>query len=430
MPSFNFNAIYEPVFFSDHRYKDIWGGRGRGGSHFGTDYFLYRITRPEYFRGYFIRQVFNDIKGSLFQDIRDRIAENETLDIHDFRINEMNYSLVYLPTGNRIISKGIGGQKQRTAKMKSLAGATHVLIEEADEIGESDFDQLDLSLRTVKTERIEIIRIFNPPSKNHWIWRDYNLVEERVRIGGEERVYYRAEPKAASDVLSICSTYHSNAVNMQESTIKKLESFRDTDAEYYCTQVLGLISEGARGRIYSGWLPIPDEEYRALDLPKAYAVDFGYSEDPSAVLEVKYGKDCRYFREMLYATGLDSIMFAKRLVDLGVTEKDLIVADPGNGGDLRIAELRRGWKGVEGYPNLRFNIHPTLKGPGSVNFGIGRVKSCKNYMTESSKNGWHEYREYRWAPDADKNPTDTPEDKNNHLMDCRRYFELNKGRLY
>lgn len=430
MPSFNFNAIYEPFFFSKCRYKDVWGGRGRGGSHFGTDYFLAKLTRPEYFRGYFVRQTFNDIKDSLFQDIKDRIEENGTLSVDDFKINDANYSLVYKPTGNKIISKGVSGEKKRTAKMKSLAGATHVLIEEADEVGESEFDQLDLSLRTVKTERIEIIRIFNPPSKNHWIWRDYNLTETKVAIGGEEKIYYRAEPKTASDLLSVFSTYHENVRNLQESTINKFEAFKRTDPEYYCTQVLGLISEGAKGRIYSGWQIMADGAYDELDLPKVYAIDFGYSGDPSAILEVKYGKDCRYFKELLYEPGLGSIAFAKKLIDVGITNSDMIIADPGNGGDLRIADLRRGWPDVEGYPNLRFNIRAAIKGPGSIKAGINKVKDCVNYMTEGSKNGWHEYREYKWSLDADKNPTDMPEDRNNHLMDCRRYFELCKGRYF
>jgi phage terminase large subunit len=432
MPSFNFNAIYEPVFFSQNRYKDIWGGRGRGGSHFGTDYFLFLITQKNYFRGYFVRQIFDDIKGSLFQDIKDRIEENKTLDINDFKINEANYSLTYKPTGNQIISKGVSGQKQRTAKMKSIAGATHVLIEEADELGQTDFDQLDLSLRTVKTKKIEVIRIFNPPYKDHWIWkRDYNLIEKKIKVGSEEKIYYTAEPKSKSDVLSIHSTYMDNIVNLQESFVSEIESRKDTDMEYYCTQVLGLISEGVKGRIYSGWKIISDKEYDELDLPKVYAIDFGYSDHPSAILEVKYSKNYRYFRQLLYESHLDNISFAKRLIDLGVSPTtDIIVADPGNGGDLRIAELRRGWRGIEGYPNLCFNIRSTIKGPGSIKFGINKVKECHNYMTESSKDGWTEYQEYKWALDINKNPTDNPVDENNHLMDCRRYFELCKGKFY
>jgi phage terminase large subunit len=429
MPSFNVNRLYKEVFITKCRYIDVWGGRGRGGSHFGTDYFLHLITRPEYFRGYFIRQKLNDIKDSLFQDIKDRINENESLNLEDFKINEANYSLVYVPTGNKIISKGVSADRTRTAKMKSLAGATHVLIEEADEIGESEFDQLDLSLRTIKTENIQIIRIFNPPSKAHWIWRDYNLVDEKLTMNGIEYTCFHATPKSDKSVLSIHSTYHNNLNNLQESTVVKLESFKESNPEYYISQVLGRILEGAKGRIYYGWKLITDDEYNTLDLPKVYAIDFGYSEDPTAVLEVKYKNHYRYFKELLYETGLDNLSLAKRLRDFGIKD-DLIIADPGAGGDLRIAELRRGWRDVDGYPDLRFNIRSTIKGHGSVNFGINKVKECVNHMTESSTNGWNEFREYKWALDADKNPTDTPEDKNNHLMDCRRYFELCKGRFY
>lgn len=428
---FKFLNVYKPLIVSDTRYKDVWGGRGRGGSHFATDYALYLITQPRYFRGYFVRQTFNDIKDSLFQDIKDRIDENPDLDIEDFKINEANYSLVYKPTGNKINSKGIAGDKSRTAKMKSLAGATHVFIEEADEIGESDFDQLDLSLRTKKVDRVEIIRVFNPPPKNHWIWRDYNLEDVSISINGKEYVFCKAYPKQNSDITSVWATYHSNIKYLQQSTITKFESFKISNPEYYYNQVQGLISEGAKGRIYFGWNIISNDEYLKLDYPKVYVLDFGYSNDPNAILEVKYHKDHRYFKELLYETGLDNLQLAKRMKDLGINKDDLIVADPGAGGDLRIAELRRGFQNIDGYPDLYFNnIHPTIKGQDSINFGIGKVKGCQNYMTENSRNGWNEYQNYKYGLDSNKNPTNKPVDENNHLMDCRRYFELNKGVLY
>lgn len=418
---FRFNRVYAPVFRSEKRYVDVWGGRGRGGSHFGTDYFLFLITQPKYFRGYFVRQVLADVRDSLFRDFKDRIEENESLNIEDFHIQENSMRITYLPTGNTILAKGVSKDGSRTAKMKSLAGATHVLIEECDELGEGDFDQLDLSLRTVKAERVQIIRIFNPPSKRHWLWRDYNLTESDVEG------FYRAEAKEGSDVLSIWSTYRDNLSNIQSSTVAKFESFLRSNPEYYYNQVCGLISEGAKGRIYSGWQPIGDEAYRELDLPKVYALDFGYSEDPNALAEIKYDGECRYVRELLYETGLDNLELARRLHALGVGKSDLIIADPGGGGDLRIVELRRMW--ME-HPELRFNIRPAIKGPGSVNFGINKLKSAKVYLTESSVNGWNEYREYKWALDADKLPTDRPEDRNNHLMDAIRYAELAKGAVF
>lgn len=418
---FRFNHIYAPVFTTEKRYIDVWGGRGRGGSHFGTDYFLSLITQPNYFRGYFIRQVLADVRDSLFRDFKDRIEDNPSLDINNFHIQDNSMRITYIPTGNTILAKGVSKDGSRTAKMKSLAGATHVLIEECDELGESDFDQLDLSLRTIKAERVQIVRIFNPPSKRHWIWRDYNLVESNIEN------FYSAVPKTTSDVLSIWSTYKNNLSNIQQSTISKFESFKKSNPEYYYNQVRGLISEGAKGRIFSGWKPISDEEYNNLDLPKVYALDFGYSEDPNALVEIKYSNQHRYLKELLYETGLDNLALAERLYALGLRKTDLIIADTGGGGDLRIAEIRRGWKE---YPHLKFNIIAALKGPGSIKFGINKIKSSVTYMTESSKNGWNEYQEYKWLLDADKLPTDTPEDKNNHLMDAYRYAELAKGVKY
>lgn len=419
MIEFHFNEIYAPVFTTDKRIIDIRGGRGRGGSHFGTDYFLFLLTQANYFRGYFIRKTLNDIKTSLFQDIKDRIYENPGIEIADFHINENNYSLLYKPTGNMIISKGITGSKGRTAKMKSLAGATHVLIEEADEIDEQSFAQLNLSLRTTKSGHIQIIRIYNQPPRHHWIYKDYNLIETDVKG------YYRAEVKATSDVLSIFSTYHANMDNLHPSTVREFEAFKESAPDYYYNQILGLVGEGATGRIYSGWEHLTNAAFEALELPHAYIMDFGYGGAPTAVIEVKWHKDCLYIRELIYSRDLDSLELARMLRAKGISEQDMVVADYGSGGNIRIAELRRGT-----YDGLRYNIRATVKGSGSVQAGISKVKSAKVYMTEDSANGWAEYQEYCWLLDANGNPTDQPKKENDHIMDCIRYFEQAKGILF
>lgn len=422
------NTKYTPLYTEKARYKDLWGGRGRGGSHTGTDYFIYLITRPTYFRGYLLRYVSSDIRLSLYTGLKDRIRQNSTLNLEDFAFNENQLSVKYLPTGNTILSKGVAKDSGRTAAMKSLEGATHVLIEEADEIPEAEFDQMDLSLRTMESEEIEIIRIFNPPPKTHWIWRDYILEDFTINIKGVAQQFYTARPKIGSGILSIFGTYYDNIKNIHPSTITKFERFRETNPEYYWTVIRGYITDGARGRIYEGWKFIGTEAFETLELPYLFALDFGYSIDPNALQKIKYEGERRYCRELIYSAHLDNVSLAKRMRDVGVKPTDLVIADMGNGGDLRIAELRRGWRGIEGYPDLYFNIRPTLKGQGSINFGITRVKSCENYITEDSVNYANEYREYKWALDANKNPTDRPIDEKNHLMDGRRYAELVKGR--
>ena len=418
---FQFNGIYKDVFSTDKRYIDVLGGRGRGGSHFGTDYFLYLITCPEYFRGYFVRQVLSDIRDSLFRDFKDRIEENETLRLDDFHIQDNAMRIAYLPTGNTIMSKGVSKDGSRTAKMKSLAGATHVLIEEADEIKEQDFDQLDLSLRTVKAEKVQIIRIFNPPAKNHWIWRDYNLVDSGVDG------YYMPVVKSDANILSIWSDYHSNENNLQPSTVQKFESFKTTNPEYYYNQVRGLVPEGMKGRVYSGWIPMADDEFERIDSFPVHCLDFGYSEDPTALVKVKMVNDRIYAKELLYKTGIGDYELCGIMKSLGITPEDIIIADYGGGGDLRISNVRRMY---QVNPDYVFNIFPAIKGEGSIKAGISRIKECKVFATENSSNLWNEYQEYKWALDANGIPTDRPIDKYNHIMDAIRYGVLSKGSIW
>lgn len=444
-----FNQVYEPVFTTKARYIDIWGGRGRGGSHFGTEYFLHLITKPKYFRGYFVRQAFKDIRDSLFRDFKDRIAENDTVSIDDFHINENEMRILYRPTGNMIISKGVKADGERTAKMKSLAGATHVLGEEFDEIGEEDFDQLDLSLRTTKTDQVQIMRIFNPPGKTHWIWRDYILTDAIIKddAGNLVKGYFHAKSKSDANLLSVFSTYHDNLDNLQPSTVEKFESFKKRKPEYYYTVILGLISEGMKGRVFSGWQSISDEEFNAIDARSIIGQDWG-DPSPAGTVEAKIVNNRLYLRELNYEP-LTERGVANLYCRLGLID-EVIIADSAE--PLKVRRLRNGWTLSELSPAEQaeatatraenatpwkfaqllkgWNIFGAIKPPGSVKAGIDKIKDFDVYVTESSVNLWNEYREYRWALDKNKNPTDDPEDAHNHLIDPTRYVVTGKGRYY
>lgn len=431
-----FNELYQPLFTTNARYIDLWGGRGRGGSHTGTSYFLHLITKPHYFRGYFVRQHFNDIRDSLFQDFKDRIDENDTVDINDFSINENEMKIIYKPTGNKIISKGIKKDGNRTAKMKSLAGATHILMEEADESGEDDFDQMDLSLRTTKAEKIQIIRIFNPPGKEHWIWRDYNLLPapKPTDWGNDEFLYFKAYPRTDVSICSIFSTYEDNIDNIESRTIEKFESYKNRRPEYYYPVIKGLISEGMRGRIFNGWQPITNQQFNDINARSIIGQDWG-DPSPAGTVEIKIVKNRLYIRELNYDPGTVK-KIAIKYCGLGIKDEPVICdsAEPQN-----IQKLRTGWTRdeltdleIELYPQLLkgFNVYSVAKPPGSVTFGIDLLKEYEVYVTEDSVNMWNEYRNYKWALDKNKNPTDEPEDKNNHLIDPTRYVVFSKGRYF
>jgi phage terminase large subunit len=417
--SFNHSPIYQAVYTTDKPIIDLVGGRGRGGSFFGSDYFLFCMLTKPYFRGCFLRHALNDIRDSLYQDFKDRVDEKGLESLFSFHDQQMR--VVCTLNGNQIASKGIIGSGVRTAKLKSMAGFTHVLIEEADELDKAHFDQLFVSLRTVKADKIQVLRIFNPPPKAHWIWKDYNLTDSDV-VG-----YYSYAPKSDSNIEMVFGTYKDNAVNLANTTISRLESFNDE--EYYVI-TKGLISDGKAGRVYRDWKVITDADFDSVDCRSVYVVDFGYSSDPCAVIEVRWKDNQLYARELIYEPGLDDLTLAKQLVDMGITYNDLIIADYGNGGDLRIKNFVSGgngaWNNIESYESLNYGFSMVYaeKGAGSINAGIDFVKQYTVHLTEGSANAWKEVGSYSWAKGKLNEPTTHPVDKDNHIMDCIRYFAI------
>lgn len=422
--TFKFNKIYRPVFTTKARYIDIWGGRAAGRSHFGTSYFLFLITQPQYFRGCFLRNVFSDIRDSLFQDFKDRIEESDFED-KDFDINESKMSILYKPTGNTIISKGFKKSSgNRSAKLKSLAGITHVLVEEADENGEREVNKLDDSIRTNKIDNIQILFLHNPPGKNHWLCkRFYNLLDVELYDSTGKRIegYYKAIPKSNPDVLVIFSTYKDNVKNLNEKSIKKYEAYGDEsspffDEEQYYVDVCGLVPEGARGRIYRNWKPITTSFYNSLPYEEYIGLDFGFSDDETAIVRVKSHNNRNFFKEALYEKHLTNTMIGQRLKSLGIGKRTRIFADSSEP------------KSIQELKDLGFNVIPAEKGPDSVLFGIKQLSGMENYYTEDSKNLIKENEEYKWHLDQEGNPTQEPVDKNNHIKDAARYaVTTNKG---
>lgn len=398
--SLEFSKLYKSLFKTKARYIHLWGGRGRGGSFTGTQYFLHLITQPEYFRGYLMREIQADIRESLWRDLKDRIEEADLSE--SFMLNESQMSAIYIPTGNTILSKGFKKSSgKQTAKLKSIAGATHVLIEESEEISEDDFKQLDDSLRTLKGN-IQIIQLFNPPAKKHWIWkRWYNLIDHQADKTIQEG-YFKAIPKDGNNLLSIFSTFKDNIQNLHESFIANLRSYV---GEYFYTMVEGLISEGVRGRIYKGWIPI--KEMPNL-YTKFYGLDWGFN-DPVAVIECEIHNQNLWVTQKVYLPGITNDKLSKEMEAMGISKTSPIYADSAEPKDIKDLQSA-GW-----------NIIPARKGPGSVLAGIRYIMKYKVHYVDSSTDIANEIENYKWCLDAQKMPLDEPEDKNNHLLDALNY---------
>lgn len=409
------NKVFLPLLDTKARYIHLWGGRGRGGSHTATDYFLHLQMHMPYFRGYFMREVFGDVRESLWRDYQDRLEDNDAANEKLFNLQQNPMVAEYLPNGNTIISKGFKkSSSKQTAKLKSIAGATHILVEEMEEIEEMDFYQMDDSLRTMKGA-IQIVGIFNPPHKNHWIIRRwYNLFPAEDFYGNEYKGFYVALPKQDDSLLSIHSTYLDNLRNINYTTRNNFERYKETNFEYYCTMIKGLVSEGAKGVIYKNWKPCSLAEFRALPYESFYGLDFGFSNDPAACVELKAHNDTIWFNEVFYKRGLTNPDIAAEFAANNIPMSAEIYADS--------AEP----KSIKELQTAGYNVLPAVKGPDSIEAGIKFLLSKQCFYTENSSNLIYEKDNYTYALDGNKEPTRRPIDKYNHLKDAERYAAYTK----
>lgn len=436
---FHFNEIYEQVLLSDAFEIDITGGRGRGGSHFCTDYFLYKIITSKHFRGYFMRLIHSDIKNSLYQDFKDRIEEKEEeLDIKlldKFHFNENELSIKYKPNGNMIISKGFRkSSNTRTAKMKSIAGATDIVIEEFEEVEEQDYRKLKDSLRTTKAQP-RILRIWNPPHKDHWILTTYyNLIPNKEaeqlqkNIGiNDPEVYYDYKPKGVKNHLCVYSTYLDNYDNINTTTSEMWEAYKEEERtiDHYLTDIKGLVSSGAKGVIFKRWKEftnIPEDSY----FYKVFGIDWG-GTDPNTFMELNFDKKKRrvYIYEHLYQPDIRNAQFIE-LVKFKNPENNEVVYD----------SARRD-KYYE-FADHGINMIKADKSKINDDFRKDVIDMLKEYdifIHVSATNTQKEFREWKWAINAvTKEPLNKPEDKNNHTIDATlyatRYYHVNFGHYY
>ena len=391
------NQKYKPLFEDTARYFILMGGRGGGRSTVSSQYANARLVAPEYFRCAIMRYILGDIRNSIYREISDRAEENGIKD----QLN-INDSLMKLESGSNYIN-AVGFRKSsndQKSKLKSLASYNCVIIEEADEIPEDDFMQLDDSLRTIKGD-IKIILLLNPPAKTHWIINRWMKL-----IESEQKGFYDYELKDdVADTVLIKSNYKDNDVNIAPQSIKQYEAYKTTKPTHYWNMVKGLVPETVVGKIYNNWAIIDDIPHEAR--LERYGLDFGYSNDPTAIVAIYYYNGGYIFDEITYLTELSN----KRIADILLNvPQALVIADS--------AEP----KSIDEIMGYGVSILGSQKGQGSVNQGIQYVQDKQISITKRSKKLIKEYDNYAWKIDKKTgNVLNVPAVGADHCMDAIRY---------
>jgi phage terminase large subunit len=144
-----------------------------------------------------------------------------------------------------------------------------------------------------------------------------------------------------------------------------------------------------------------------------YGLDFGYTNDPTAVIAAYKMNNKYYFDEVLYQKGLTNSEIANHLKSLNVDKGQYIICDS--------AEP----KSIQELANYGFKVEGAQKGADSIRISIDALKRDRFYVTKNSTNLIKELRSYTWAKDKQGNVQDKPVDYMNHAIDAVRYFALN-----
>lgn len=166
------------------------------------------------------------------------------------------------------------------------------------------------------------------------------------------------------------------------------------------------------GVVFNNWEPCDSVPKEAEFI--AYGLDWGFTNDPTALIEAYRYDGKIYVNELLYQTKLTNSEIVSRLKLYGVSTSKCIVADS--------AEP----KSIADVSNAGFYIEAARKGPDSVKASIDRLQQYDLRITKNSLNLIKELRQYRWAKDREGRSLNAPEDIMNHAIDALRYIGLNK----
>lgn len=249
-----------------------------------------------------------------------------------------------------------------------------LFINECNNVSYESFDQL--AVRT----RLEIWLDWNPTFE---FWFYTELLGRR------------------DDVEMITVTYKDNS-GLPESIVRDIEAHKPNKA-WWRVYGEGKLGE-VEGRIYTGWQIVDSIPHEAR--LEGYGLDFGYSNDPAAVVAVYYHNGGYIIDEVLYRKGMSNSEIANFMRN---QEYGVIVADS--------AEP----KSIDEIGSYGLSIVPAQKGSDSVRQGIDYVQSQKISVTKRSTNMIKEYRSYLWKTDREGKTINKPEGGNDHAMDALRY---------
>ena len=378
--------IYENLTDYSHRIEVYYGGAGSGKSYGATQKVYLKALKYKR-KVLVIRKIQRTIKDSIWSVIVGHLVNSGYYDA--CRVNRSDFE-IELPNGSIFIFKGLDDPE----KIKSIDGITDIVIEEATELTEDDFTQLNLRLRAL-VDNLQIYLMFNPISKKNWVY-DYFFVRE-----------------LPLNVKVIKTTYIDNKF-LSDEYRQELERLKDRNPAYYRIYCLGEFATLDK-LVFPKYTTKIVSEKDIQGLKRWIGLDFGYINDPSALVwgfidttKKKILVTGEYVRR-----GMKNNEIAETMIDLGLS-KDKSYGD--------CAER----KSIDEIKDKGINIEPTEKGKDSIIHGIQWIQQYELIVDERCFKVIEELDNYTWKKDKKTGEyINEPVDTFNHTIDAIRYG-LNK----
>jgi len=357
-----------------------------------------------------LRKVKVSARGSIFKLFCELISDWGLSAKAKINRTDMTISLF----GSNIYCTGLDDPE----KIKSVHGTSGIWLEEVTEFTEDDFMQLDLRLRGNLPDYKQIIASFNPIDEAHWIRRKQFGDELQSKIEGGQKIVRRkytavVDGEQITFYMTVMHSVYKENVYIDKQYKAQLETLASRDKNFYNIYCLGMWGS-LKGLIFEEWEKTT--EWPADPDDRIFGLDFGFSIDPSAAVEIAFKGQDLYLREVLYEKGLTNPDIAERLLPIvGYTPVIPDSAEPKS-----IVELRQ----------HGLTCIPAVKGPDSILYGIQTIKQYNIKVDANSPNLIKELSSYKWAQKKDGTLLRKPVDYLNHLIDAIRYGVTHlKGRV-
>lgn len=307
------------------------------------------------------------VKRGMQRDFKQMLATEGVWDENAFNKSEGCYTY---PNGCMIEFFGVDNASKVHGPARDI-----LFVNEAQGIPREIFRQLDIRTRK------KVIIDFNPVRK---FWGETEFVGDRY--------------------VTIHSTYKDNPYLTKEQ-VGAIEKNKH-DANWW--RVYG---EGETGGVEGNVYP----NYEVIDeLPETFTgrclgLDFGFVNDPTAIVDIRFEGWDLYVDLLCYETGLLNSAIADYLNGQGLN-RVVTVCDSAE--QKSIVELQQ----------RRIKAIPCVKGRGSISAGIAQVSQFKLHVTKRSVKMLDELDNYKWIKDESTDTyTNEPIDAWNHSLDALRY---------